>query len=68
MDFLNCYVNDWWGIDLDTSALLLLPSWNGSIQAQPIIYERNSLETVLRHDPELKIKFIGLHGIFEQFQ
>lgn len=68
VDFLNCYVNDWWGIDLETSALLLLPSWNGSIQAQSIIYERNSLETVLRHDPALKIKFIGLHGIFEQFQ
>ncbi|MBK5144547.1 hypothetical protein I2494_12605 [Budviciaceae bacterium BWR-B9] len=67
VNFLNSYVNDWWGIDLETSAILLMPSWNGSIQAKPILYERNSLETVLRHDHHLEIKFLGLHGIFEQF-
>lgn len=68
VNFLNSYINDWWGIDLETSTILLLPSWNGSIQAQPIIYERDSLETVLRHDHDLRIKFIGLHGILEQFE
>lgn len=65
--FLNSYVNDWWGIDLETSAILLMPSWRGSIQASPIMYERNSLETVLRHDHVLEIKFLELHGILEQF-
>jgi len=68
VDFLNSYVTDWWAIDLETSAILLLPSWNGSIQAQSIIYDRNSLETILRHDHDLGIKFIGLHGILEQFE
>lgn len=67
VNFLNSYVNDWWGIDLDTSALLLMPSWNGSINASNILYERNALETLVKHDKVLGIKFIGLHGILEQF-
>ena len=67
VNFLNIYVNDWWGIDLETSAILLMPSWNGSINASPILYEKNSLETILRHDHLLEIKFLGLHDILEQF-
>lgn len=67
VSFLNSYVNDWWGIDLETSAILLMPSWRGSIQASSIMYERNSLETVLRHNDDLEIKFLGLYGILEQF-
>lgn len=67
VNFLNSYVNDWWGIDLDTSALLLMPSWNGSINASDILYERDSLETVVKYDKVLEIKFLGLHGILEQF-
>ena len=67
VNFLNSYVNDWWGIDIDTSALLLMPSWNGSINASNILYERDALETVVKHDKVLGIKFLGLHGILEQF-
>ncbi|MEE2000558.1 hypothetical protein QWY20_03765 [Alkalimonas sp. MEB108] len=67
VNFLNSYVNDWWGIDIDTSALLLMPSWNGSINASNILYERDSLETVVKHDKVLGIKFLGLHGILKQF-
>ena len=67
VSFLNSYVNDWWGIDLETSAILLMPSWRGAIQASSIMYERNSLETVLRHNHDLEIKFLGLYGILEQF-
>lgn len=66
VSFLNGYVNDWWGIDLETSAFLLMPSWDGSIQAGQIMYERNSLETVLRHVHDLEIEFLRFHGIFEQ--
>jgi hypothetical protein len=61
--FLNRYVTQWWGISLDISAILLLPSWDGSISASPIKYEKNSLETILRHDGTLGIRFIKLHGI-----
>lgn len=65
VSFLNSYVNDWWGIDLKTSAILLMPSWNGSIQASSVMYERSSLETVLRYNYELEIKFLELYEILE---
>lgn len=65
--FLNSYINDWWGIDLEVSAALLMPSWNGSINAGKIMYEKNALETILKHEEVLEIKFLKLHGILEQF-
>ena len=65
--FLNIYVNKWWGIDVEESANFLMPTWTGSIKAKSVMYERKSLETVLRNNDDLKIEFLGLYGILEQF-
>ncbi|EHK0753522.1 hypothetical protein RG677_002688 [Vibrio parahaemolyticus] len=67
VDFLNKYVETWWNIDVNTSALLLMRTWNGSVQANPIMYLRHELETVLKYNDVLKIRFVGLYGILEQF-
>lgn len=67
VNFLNELVENWWGIDTETSAILLMKSWNGSIQASPVMYDRNELEVVLKHNDVLKIRFVGLYGITEQY-
>ncbi len=67
VDFLNKYIEIWWGIDVNTSALLLMRTWNGSVTASPIMYLRHELETVLKYNEILKIRFVGLYGILEKF-
>jgi hypothetical protein len=67
VNFLNELIENWWGIDTEVSAILLMKSWNGSIQAKPVMYLRNELEVVLKHKDVLKIRFIGLDGIIDQY-
>lgn len=67
VDFLNKYVESWWGIDVENSAILLMRSWNGSVQANSIMYQKHELEIVLKHNDNLGVRFIGLYGILEQF-
>lgn len=67
VNFLNELVENWWGIDTETSAILLMKSWNGSVQTDPVMYDRNELEVVLKHNDVLKIRFVGLYGIIEQY-
>lgn len=67
VNFLNKYVGNWWGIDIEDSAILLMKTWNGSIEADPIMYQQHELEIVLRQNQELDIKFLDLYGILEQF-
>lgn len=68
VNFLNKFIGTWWKIDVETSENFLMRSWNGSIQSDNIMYEPNELKIVLKYDPELKITFVRLHGILEQFQ
>ncbi|GLX86970.1 hypothetical protein tloyanaT_32230 [Thalassotalea loyana] len=65
VNFLNKFVEDWWGIDVPTSEILLMKSWNGSIQANPIMYDQNELKVVLKHNDKLNIRFAGLYGILD---
>jgi hypothetical protein len=67
VDFLNKYIEIWWGIDVESSAILLMTSWTGSVQANPIMYQKHELEIVLRHNEDLNVRFVGLYGILEQF-
>tara|TARA_B110000211_G_scaffold74981_1_gene87580 strand:- start:12591 stop:13313 length:723 start_codon:yes stop_codon:yes gene_type:complete len=67
VNFLNEFVENWWGIDIEYSELFLMKSWNGPIQANSIMYEKKELEIVLKHNNDLNIKFAGLYGILEQF-
>ncbi|MCD9554587.1 hypothetical protein GLP31_19140 [Photobacterium carnosum] len=67
VNFLNKYVNSWWGIDVESSAILLMRSWNGSVQANSVMYQKHELEIVLKHNNNLDIRFVGLYGILEQF-
>jgi hypothetical protein len=68
VNFLNKYIETWWNIDVNTSELLLMRTWNGSVQANPIMYLRHEIETVLKYNDILNIRFIGLYGILEQFE
>ncbi|MCY1358375.1 hypothetical protein D9M69_449090 [compost metagenome] len=61
--FLNCLVIEWWGITHDDAALLLFQTWDGSIRAQPLMFERHQIEVLLRHNEFLQIKFIGIYGL-----
>lgn len=67
VNFLNKLVENWWGIDVPTSEILLMKSWNGSIQANPIMYDQNELKVVLKHNDTLNIRFAGLYGILEEY-
>jgi hypothetical protein len=67
VNFLNKYIESWWGIDVESSAILLMKSWTGSVQANPIMYQKHELEIVLRHNKNLNVRFVGLYGILEQF-
>ncbi|MDR7090881.1 hypothetical protein [Cellvibrio fibrivorans] len=67
VNFLNKYIESWWEIDVESSAILLMKSWTGSVQASPIMYQKHELEIVLRHNKNLNIRFVGLYGILEQF-
>ncbi|WP_335916863.1 hypothetical protein [Shewanella chilikensis] len=67
VNFLNKLVESWWGIDVPTSEILLMKSWNGSIQANPIMYDQNELKVVLKHNDTLNIRFAGLYGILEEY-
>jgi hypothetical protein len=67
VNFLNKLVESWWGIDVPTSEVLLMKSWNGSIQANPIMYNQDELKIVLKHNKALNIRFAGLYGILEGY-
>ncbi|WP_282114247.1 hypothetical protein [Pseudoalteromonas arctica] len=67
VNFLNKLVENWWGIDVPTSEILLMKSWNGSIQANPIMYDQNELKVVLKHNDILNIRFAGLYGILGKY-
>lgn len=67
VNFLNKYVECWLKMEIENSALLLMRSWDGSVQANPIMYQKHELEIVLRHNENLNIRFVDLHGILEQF-
>lgn len=67
VNFLNKLVEDWWGIDVPTSEILLMKSWNGSIQAIPIMYNENELKVVLKHNDNLNVRFAGLYGILKVY-
>lgn len=68
VSFLNRYVENWLKMKVENSALLLMRSWDGSVQASPIMYQKHELEIVLRHNENLNIRFVGLYGILEQFE
>ena len=67
VNFLNIYVETWWGIDVESSAILLMRSWNGSVQANSVMYQKHELEIVLKHNDKLGVRFVGLYGILEEF-
>lgn len=67
VNFLNKYVESWWGIDVENSAILLMRSWTGSVQANSLMYQKHELEIVLKHNDNLGVRFVGLYGILEQF-
>lgn len=67
VNFLNKYVECWLKMEVENAALLLMQSWDGSVQANPIMYQKHELEIVLRHNKNLNIRFVGLYGILEQF-
>jgi uncharacterized protein YutE (UPF0331/DUF86 family) len=68
VNFLNIFVENWWGIDVKDSEALLLKSWNGSVQASPYMYIESELQIVLKHNQDLNIRFLGLYGLLEEYK
>ncbi|HDM8207246.1 TPA: hypothetical protein P0E34_002428 [Vibrio campbellii] len=67
VDFLNKFVIEWWGISLDFSTEMFITSWDGSTTADRYLYSMDDLNIVLKHEHAFRFKFLGLHGIREQF-
>lgn len=47
--------------------LFSMKSLFSSIQSGQIMYEKNELKILLKHNEDLNIRFINLYGILEQF-
>lgn len=66
--FLNRYVTEWWEISHTDCAPLLLPRFEGTINANPSMYNVNDVRTILNNNHYLEVKFIGLYGILDPLE
>jgi hypothetical protein len=61
--FLNVFVKQWWGIGHEQAELFLFQTWDGSINARPVMFREHQIKTLVRNDHFLQISFMGVHGL-----
>lgn len=62
--FLNAFV-EYWGIGYEEAEKFLFQVWDGSINARPVMFRMNQIETLVRNDYFLNIQFMGVHGMIK---
>lgn len=62
--FLNAFV-EYWGIGYVEAEKFLFQVWDGSINARPVMFRENQIETLVRNDHFLRIQFMGVHGMLK---
>lgn len=63
--FLNVFVN-WWGVEYKMAETFLFQTWDGSINARQVMFRKNQISALIRNDHFLNIRFMGVHGMFDQ--
>lgn len=61
--FLNAFVEQWWGIGYEAAEMFLFQTWDGSINARPVMFRKHQIETLVRNNKFLQIRFMGIHGM-----
>lgn len=62
--FLNAFVEHW-GIGYQEAEKFLFQTWDGSINARPVMFRTNQIEALIRNKHFLDIQFMGIHGMIE---
>ncbi|MCK1792066.1 hypothetical protein [Pseudomonas violetae] len=63
--FLNVFVEQWWGIGHEAAEQFLFQTWDGSINARSVMFREHQIQTLIRNNEFLKIRFMGIYGMEE---
>ena len=63
--FLNIYIH-WWGIPFEQAELFLFQRWDSSVQARQVMFRVAEINTLIRNNHFLDIRFMGIHGMLKE--